>query len=670
MKRYTPLPELLAPAGSFEAMLAAVAAGADAVYMGGQAFGARAYARNFDADELREAVRYCHLHGVKVYVTVNTQIYDREMTEALQFCRTLYGMGADAVIAADFGLIRRLRRELPALPVHASTQMSVHNLAGAEAAFSLGAERVVLARELSERDIRYVTAHAQAEIEVFVHGAMCVCHSGQCLFSSLVGGRSGNRGACAQPCRLPYNGADKYPLSLKDMSLAQHIPALIDAGVSSLKIEGRMKSPSYVYGVTSVYRRLLDERRGATAEECAQLQALFSRGGFSDAYFRAAPDEPMTGVRSQADKDMTRATEERTFALQRVPVRASARFFKGVPCELTLTDGRRTVTVQGDIPDEARNIPLSSADLTTRLCKMGNTYLSLAEKDVDISMDDGLFLAPSAVNALRRAAVDAFTDTARPMPAAVPSEASRLPARRTPMRTALFFDTAVFRAVAAEDKAFFDVVFVPLMQYGDGAHGARGVYVPPVVTDGEWAEVTAALSRAAAQGATHALVGNVGHVEAVRAAGLVPVGDFRLNVCNADTADALRAWGLDTFLLSPELTLPMMRDVGGGAIVYGRIPLMLTERCFVKENGTCRSCGHFSLTDRKGKRFPILREYRHRNLILNAVTTYMGDRRDKLRACGLVHEHFLFTSEDAATVHTRIAAYRTGATPAFEVRRL
>lgn len=670
MKRHTPLPELLAPAGSFEAMLAAVEAGADAVYMGGQAFGARAYARNFDEDELREAVRYCHLHGVRVYVTVNTQIYDREMAEALRFCRTLYRLGVDAVIAADFGLIRRLRRELPDLPVHASTQMSVHNLSGAEAAFALGAERVVLARELSEENIRYVTERAKAEIEVFVHGAMCVCHSGQCLFSSLVGGRSGNRGACAQPCRLPYNGSDKYPLSLKDMSLAGHIPALIDAGVSSLKIEGRMKSPSYVYGVTSVYRRLLDERRAATAEECAQLQALFSRGGFSDAYLRGKPSEPMTGVRSQADKDMTRTTEERSFVPQRVTVQAMGVFSKGKPCELTLTDGSRTVTVQGDIPTEARSLPLSADNLTTRLCKMGNTYLSLEPKDVALSLSEGLFLTPAAVNALRRAAVDAFVDTSREEPPAVAELPRPSPVRSSATRTALFFDTAVLCALSEADKGFFDEIFVPLMQYGDGSHGARGVYVPPVVTDGEWEEVTDALSRAASQGATHALVGNIGHMEAVRAAGLVPVGDFRFNVCNADTAEALRSWGVDTYLLSPELTLPMMRDIGGGVIVYGRIPLMLTERCFVKENGSCHACGRFVLTDRLGKRFPILREYRHRNLILNAVTTYMGDRRDKLRAAGLAHGHFLFTTEDAATVHDRIGAYRTGASPTFEARRL
>ena len=280
MRRKERLPELLAPAGSFEALVAAVEAGADAIYVGGTSYGARAYAKNFDNDELLRAVRYCHLFGVKLYVTVNTLTHDLEMSALSDYVAYLYKIGVDAVIAADLGVIREIRKRVPKLPVHASTQCSVHNVKGAEVIAALGCERVVPARELSLENIRILVEKSPVEVEIFLHGALCVCYSGQCLMSSLVGGRSGNRGECAQPCRLPYNG--KYPLSLKDLSLASHIPEIIESGVSSLKIEGRMKSPKYVFGVTRIYRRLLDEGRAANVEEERELQRIFSRDGFTD----------------------------------------------------------------------------------------------------------------------------------------------------------------------------------------------------------------------------------------------------------------------------------------------------------------------------------------------------------------------------------------------------
>ena len=236
MRRKDNLPELLSPAGDMQCLYAAVKGGADAIYVGGKAFGARAYAKNFSIDELAAAAKYCHLHGVKLYVTVNTLVYDKEMEELSDFVAELWRVGVDAVITADLGAIGEIKRRVPEMPIHASTQMSVHNTDGADAAFMLGCERVVVARELSSDNIRSVTENSKAEIEAFLHGALCVCHSGQCLMSSLVGGRSGNRGECAQPCRLPYS--NKYPLSLSDLSLAGRIRDLIDLGVSSIKIEG------------------------------------------------------------------------------------------------------------------------------------------------------------------------------------------------------------------------------------------------------------------------------------------------------------------------------------------------------------------------------------------------------------------------------------------------
>ena len=322
MRRKSELPELLAPAGDFECLLAAVSGGADAVYVGGKAFGARAYAKNFELDELRRAVIYCHLHSVKLYVTVNTLVFDREMRELSDYAAALWEIGVDALIVSDLGAIREIRRRLPDLELHASTQMSVHSSDGAKIAAELGCSRVVLARELSYENIVAATEASPIETEVFLHGALCVCHSGQCLFSSLVGGRSGNRGECAQPCRLPYG--EGYPLSLSDLSLAEHIEKLIDAGVASLKIEGRMKSPEYVYTVTSIYRRLLDERRSATAKEMDRLKAAFSRGGFTDGYFTSHTFSKMTGVRSEEDKNDTKELGERVFTPRCVKITAAA----------------------------------------------------------------------------------------------------------------------------------------------------------------------------------------------------------------------------------------------------------------------------------------------------------------------------------------------------------
>lgn len=668
MRRKTDLPELLAPAGSMEALYAAVEAGADAVYLGGKMYGARAFAKNFDEDGIRAAVRYCHLHGVRVYVTVNTLLFDKELSDALRYVYFLYEAGVDAVICADLGLISLLRRHLPDLEIHASTQMSLHNVEGVRFAESLGISRAVVARECSLADIRTVVHESPLEIEVFLHGALCVCHSGQCLFSSLVGGRSGNRGECAQPCRLPYNGKDRYPLSLKDLSLSGHVRELIELGVSSLKIEGRMKSPSYVYGVTSIYRRLLDERRNATPEENRTLASLFSRGGFTDGYAVGKCEKPMTGIRSEEDKERSRAIAERTFSPKKKRVHAVASFRLGHPSHMTVSDGIRSVTVMGDTPSVAQNSPLNLSDLQTRLCKMGNTMLSLSPDDLLIELDEGINLPPSAINSLRRAAADAFEDASRaPVPFADLGSSRRAPV--THLKTAQFFNADVYDALPDADKAFFDLAFLPLAAW-DKPHGAKGVTLPPVVMEHEWASVRERAIRAVELGATHALVCNPAELSLAKDVGLIPVGDFRLNVTNRESAALWRERGLTDLILSPELTLPQARDIGGGNTVYGRIPLMLTERCFVRDVGGCGKCGNFALTDRMGKEFPILREADHRNVIFNSLPTYLGDGKDELSRAGLSHAHFIFSTEAPGAIGTVLQSYAKGASLPYPVRRM
>ncbi len=662
MRRTSPLPELLAPAGSPEALYAAVSAGADAVYLGGR-HSARAFAKNFDEGELSSAITYAHLHGRRVYLALNTLLFDRELREALSYADRVAAMGIDALIVADLGLATLLGRHLPSLPLHASTQCFIHNTATADFYAERGFTRVVAARELTGGDIRRMVEASRTEIEVFAHGALCVSHSGQCLFSSLVGGRSGNRGECAQPCRLPYGG--RYPLSLADLALAPHVPALIDTGVSSLKIEGRMKSPSYVYGVTSIYRRLLDEGRAATAEEMGALGRLFSRGEFTDKYFTDKKNAPMTGVRTESAKAESRDCEE-IFTKEPVFATGSAEIRKNQPARLTLAAGGRSVTVTGDTPAEATGAPLEREEVVRRLSRLGGTPFALPEGGLSLSLDAGLFLPVSALNALRRRAVDALL-----VPTGEPTGALYTPSSLPPSPSGR---TAVCRtpeqARAAEDSGFFDRVLLYLPSADEAGYYPDGVQLPPVITDAEWPTVAAMLARAAAAGCRYAMLESPGQLPAVRGAGLTPLGGYRLNVTNREGLAALSALGIGDTLLSPELSAPRCRDLGGRVITYGRIPLMLTERCFVRENFGCAACGTATLTDRRGVRFPLLREYPHRMLVLNSLPTYLADRPALLRDAGNPPECYLFTNESEKECARVIAAARRGAPLDTAVRRL
>ena len=671
MFRKNDLPELLAPAGDMECLYAAVAAGADAVYVGGKRFGARAFAKNFDIDQLASAVRYCHLHGVKLYVTLNTLIEDKEIPEAIEYAAELYRIGVDALIVADLGIISVIRRLIPDLEIHASTQMSVHNSLGARAAADMGITRVVPARELPLADIKSIVDNSPCEVEVFLHGALCVCHSGQCLFSSLVGGRSGNRGECAQPCRLPFNNG-KYILSLKDLSLANHIPELIESGVASLKIEGRMKAPEYVYAVTEVYRRLLDMHRSADKNENEILKRAFSRGGFTDGYFVGKTDRGMTGIRTEEDKQQTKAMGRTSFTAEKLPVRASVTLRLGESSEMTLTDGRKTVTAYGQAPAVAENSPLTEESVKQRLAKMGNTNLSLSADDIELSLDPGINLPPSALNSLRREAAEKFEDCRREL-----DEVKYIPSKNEfknkPTVTAQFFsEKAYIEALECDKKLMdgLDLAFLPLFSSDEAMCLTKAVFLPPVIFDSELNEVCGGLEKAKNNGVMYALVGNIGQIELVRSFGLTAIGDFRLNITNGESALAYKNMGVFGHILSPELTLPKARDIGGSVITYGRIPLMITERCFISESFGCEKCGKSSLIDRKGEKFPMMREFKHRNLIFNSIPTYMGDRQDELKTHRIGSYHLLFTTEGGREICSVLLSHKSGRELPLRVRRV
>ena len=663
------LPELLSPAGSPTALRAAVEGGADAVYMGMSAFNARILAKNFTADELRESIRLAHAFGTKVYITLNTMVLERERDEHLRAAEEAYLCGADGLILADLGAADAIARRVP-IELHASTQMAGHNTDAARLLAERGFSRMVAARELSAPDLETLVRSSPIETEVFVHGALCVSHSGQCLFSSIVGGRSGNRGECAQPCRLPYRTgkSDGYPLSLKDLSLAEHLPALCEMGVASLKIEGRMKSPEYVRDVTRIWRGLLDECRGATPAEMRELAEIFSRGGFTDGYYTKHIDRRMLGVRSQGDKEASRARTPFTEIERKIPITLRAEIRAGAPMRLTVSP--MGITVYGNVPEPARTAPIDRATVARSLSKWGGTPYEVT--DIQMALDDGLMVPISALNALRRMALDALMpQSTRTEKDFLPKEPQARPiaaAPHTPWRTAVFYQS---HQMPPEARDYFDICYTPIEQY-EGQ--TNGVLLPPVIMESERDQMLALLRRAESLGAAHVLLGNLGHVAIAKETGLVMHGDLRLNVANTRTADALRELGFADLILSPELTLAQMRDLGLGAaaIVYGRIPLMVTEKCVGRELGSCDRCeaGKTTLVDRRGAAFPVLRAPTHRSLIFNSLPTYMADRGGDLSRAALSGHHFLFTTETSAEICAVLRAYEQGTPPRGTVRRV
>lgn len=667
------LPELLSPAGSPLALEAAIEAGADAVYFGGARHNARVNAKNFSETDIPAAVDLAHAHKVKVYFTLNTLATDRELPELLDEARAAAQAGVDAIIMADLGAAAAIRRAIPGLPIHASTQASGHNTASGNEFAKLGFSRMVIAREASLEDIRTFTRNSLIEAEIFIHGALCVCHSGQCLYSSMVGGRSGNRGECAQPCRLPFKSSEKnsYPLSLRDLSLARYVPELIDSGVASLKIEGRMKPPEYVLAVTRVWRKLLNERRAASDSEMEYLAGVFSRGGFTDGYFTKNIGRGMLGVRSEEDKTTSRALEKFTGLTKKVTLDMNAEILPGIPMKLTVSSGAYTVTVTGDIPEVAVNTPSDRGTVKRNLTKLGQTPYSAGT--ISLKLGDGLAIPVSRLNALRRSAVEAISAAVRRPASVFKSVQPILPVGvRHSIRTARFIKE---EQIPDEADGYFDIIYLPLGKLVESFCGkANGVILPSVIFDSEMSVVEKQLEAAARLGIRHALVGNIGHIAVARKFGFIIHGDFRLNVTNSTSVAVCESLGFSDIILSSELTLPQVRDIAGNTqtLVYGRIPLMLLEKCVIKDTSGCAVCRDekADLTDRRGVVFPVYREEPHRNIIYNSQPTYMADRTADLDRFRITAQHFIFSTESKREVTLIISAYKSGTASVKSIRRI
>ena len=661
--------ELLSPAGSPEAVIAAVQNGADAVYLGLGEFNARRGAKNFTDDEFEKAMRYCRIRGCKVYVVLNTLVNDRELQGAVESAALASELGADGLIVQDLGLVKSIRHALPDIPIHASTQMSLHNLAGVEAAAEMGVTRAVLARELSLEQIRFISKNASIETEVFVHGAFCFCHSGQCYMSSLIGRRSGNRGMCAQHCRLQYSlggRMDDYPLSLRDNCLVDRIQELEEAGVACLKIEGRMKRPEYSAIVTGIYAKAIKEHRKPSREEMELLEKAFSRQGFTQGYFDGSKKD-MFGVRGEPDKESEKifAATRKAYAdgeLRRVDVHFYTVAEKGERIKaIAFDDDGNKAMALGPVPERANRQGLTESYLTEQMFKTGGTPYNCVENRA--KADPGLYLPASEINELRRTLVSQLSEQRAKPPA---RRRGRLP--ETPKNVPAISDPAVIFQVLTEDQLTPelaelkpDYLYVPALVMAEHfdkvrpfiEQGARPVAVlPRVITDDQSREIHAALEKLFDFGVNEALVGNLGHIFLARSVGMKLRGDFGLNAFNSHTLDVLSRAGFLSATASFELRLAqikaMAKPLDTEIIIYGRLPLMVSDQCVIKNSaGRCSCHTPGQLSDRMGSIFPVVKEFGCRNVIYNAHKLYLADKKEDLYAAGVWGLRLLFTTESA-----------------------
>ena len=661
--------ELLAPAGSMEAVTAAVQNGADAVYFGYGDYNARRGARNFTREEAAAAVSYCHLRGCKVNLTLNTLLTDRELPGAAEVAAHASDIGVDAVIVQDLGVVRMLRQSVPDLPIHGSTQMTVHSLDGVKLCADLGMERVVLGRELSRDQIAYICQHSPIEIEVFGHGALCMCWSGQCFFSSVIGGRSGNRGMCAQPCRLNYGWsgkADEYPLSLKDLSMAGHLKELQEMGVACLKLEGRMKRPEYVAIVTGIYARALREGREPTPEELEILKQTFSRQGFTDGYYRNKKGPDMFGTRQEEKEPKELYAQARTTyesgENRKEPVRMFALIQPGQPAQVAVQDRQgRVAQVEGPVPEEARNVPLTREKVEGQLSRTGGTPFGCEKATAKVT--EGLSLPLSALNDLRRRALeDLMKQREVPprrrrtayQPGVRYENQKEPPVFTVSLRTAGQLSADLLRLkpsliyLPADEGAAHPEAVMRCRQAGVPV----AVSLPRICTDAELPQLERDLVALRELGVEEALAGTWGEVRRAQQMGFAVRGDYGLGVYNSQAMKELKRLSLISAALSFELKFPQMRDISKAIpaefIAYGRLPLMITENCIIYNHRGRHTCGNVNLlTDRKGERFPVVKAWGCRNEIYNSKKVFLADKQRDWQSLGLWGARLMFTTENA-----------------------
>jgi len=672
--------ELLAPAGSMEALRAAVQNGANAVYLGSGTFNARQGAKNFSVQMLTDAVKYCHVRGVAVHLTVNTLVSDREMEDVSALIRQAALAGVDAFIVQDLAVVQLCRSIAPKVAIHGSTQMSVHSLPGVLLCAAMGMSRVVLSRELSRDDISYICQNSPIEIEVFAHGALCMSYSGQCYLSAAIGGRSGNRGRCAQPCRQSYGYGrweNKYPLSLKDNCLVTYLQELESMGVASIKLEGRMKRPEYVAAVTGVYRKALDEGV-VTGPMKRTLTSAFNRQGFTDGYFIDRTGPAMFGVREDKYDDakwlqeMRQSYENTENSLVPVSFRALITYQE---CTLTVTDPEgRSCKVTGPRPEAARAIPLSQEALASRLEKTGGTPFRCA--DVESFIEEGVTLSAAAINAMRRDALSQLMAlrARRDKPALQKKPKFNIypGAHDHPGLTVQVTQREQITPRLLKLKP--EVLYVPVHILAVDPELCRellcrttvAAVLPRIVHDSEMPRLQEDLKQLREWGVREVLVGNLGLMLPAREAKMRIRGDFGLNLYNSGAVNMARDLELKSATLSFEMTLPQIRDVSKAVpceiFAYGRMPLMVTENCLIRcRTGSCTcNLATGKLMDKTGAEFPIIKDGdKCRSVLLNGKKLNWLDRQEDLRKLGLWAIRLYFTTENAKEVDSVLSAWQT-----------
>lgn len=668
--------ELLSPAGGREAFVAAVQNGADAVYFGAKNFNARNGAENFDAAAMREAVSYASVRNVKTYLTLNTLVSDNELNDFYKTLEEAASCGVSGLIVQDLGGARIAKEVCPTIELHASTQMSAHNEKDVEALLQYGFSRVVLARELKRREIERIYKNTHAELEVFVHGALCICVSGQCLMSSFIGGRSGNRGSCAQPCRRLYTAEGKrgYFLSPRDLCLLDEIRSLKDAGVQSLKIEGRMKSPEYVAAVTAMYRKYIDDPHAAEEKDIEELEKVFVRGdGFTKGYYAGLNtpeimnyDIANDNISQKADKDILKKaalTFRDGAENKKVPVDAFFTLKRGKKALLELTDGVNSVKVEGSSPENAVNVPLTYANAKERISKTGGTPYIIRSFGADI--DDKITISAKEINALRRNAIELLTKKCGEIhPHAIfPLKIEK----RYVKRENMYLAAQVMNKEQLKAAGGADMIYMPLTLYEKADIGVNSaVVLPKVIYDME-----SYIKRLKAARVKTVLASTIGTAQAVIEAGFECMGDFGLNVYNAVSAAEYSKMGLKGVTLSPECSVEAIRDITCSCTVpcevmaYGRMMMMVTRACVIK--GARRRCScerPLVLKDRLGAEFLVYGDdTEHLNNIYNSAVTFTADKLGMLKSLNASGIRLTFTDESPEETKRIIAMYKGEAEP-------
>ena len=666
------LGEILSPVGNKEMLVAAVRSGADAVYLGAKDFSARRNAENFDLEELKEAIKYCHIRGVRVYLTLNILIKETEMEDAFRLAQSAYNLGVDGIIVEDLGLARVLHEKIPELKLHASTQMSVHSPSALPILKKLGFTQVVAAREMSKQELELLCKKANEldiTVEVFVHGALCMCVSGQCLLSAFLGSRSGNRGLCAGPCRLPFKvkGGTGYDLSLKDLSLTEHIAELYRMGVRSFKIEGRMKRPEYVAAATSACRQALDNGR-VEAELESTLKNVFSRSGFTDGYYTNRLGREMFGIRTKedvlsADKAFPALHEIYRNERKSVPVSVMAEILKDKPISLTLSDGENTVTAFGDIPQIAQNRAITYEDAFKSLTKFGST--PYYDEGGGLALDDGLFVSAGSINALRREAC-ALLDEKRAENKNEISQAEYTSLEKIYNKCEKTKIYARFENAdqIPEDLSGIDGIIFPLENEPDFNTDIPLIAdIPRGIISESFIEERLKIFKE--KGFNSALCGNLATVEIAKNQGFRIIADTGLNLANSQSLETVRLLGANKAVLSPEELIEDSKQLSDiipkGIYVYGNIPLMIFKNCPLKNGISCKDCDKKGvITDRLGVEFPIRCRMGYSEL-LNSVPLWLADKKAVVNSFDFMILYF--TRESKERVGEVITAYKNNTPP-------